>query len=398
MKEAGVPPEVVPLKEEISTEEEEDEITQDVMPKAEFNGKRFCCWLWGIVFFFSVLAYCLLYVSSGEATMFFQPRPKLNQTQKELITEPQVTLSSLIALQRSTQLQSCLFCIISCGAVILSTMTSAAVATLDPKKVPDDFESKGTLSNVSQDVATPHGRMFTVSLFTASLLSLISMYTTTLYRPWSPALIIGDNPFMKVAFAPRWERRWRLAWVIIPNVGFMFTAAIPSMSGDKMHDAWENVLTATHNLFAPLSMAFAVVMETVQLSYGENAFYSFWNSGHESTDFYGPLSNCQRLRVIVCIYAWASAGVFLGIQTYLGMETVVGLKIRKSYRLALISFYGEVLGMIFAFALPALQAIEVLDWDRHSGTIMHEANALLGYLDGNSAAILSAKSAAAGEL
>lgn len=248
---------------------------------------------------------------------------------------------------------------------------------------------------MSQDVSTPHGRMFTVSLFTASLLSLISMYTTTLYRPWSPGLSVAENPFFKVAFAPRWERRWRLAWVIIPNVGFMFTAAIPSMSGDKMHDAWEVVLTATHNLFAPLSMAFAVVMETVQLSYGENAFHAFWTSDN-STDFYGPLSNCQRLRVITCVYAWLSAGVFLGIQSYLGMETVLGLKIRKSYRLALISFYGEVLGMIFAFALPALQAIEVLNWDRQSGTIMHEANALLSYLDGHSAQLLSAKPA--GEL
>lgn len=393
MKVSGVP-EAVPLKEDGSTEEDEDEVTQDVMPKTDFNGKRFCCALWLVVAFFSVLAYCLLYASSGEATMFFEPRPKLNQTQRQLITEPQVALSSLIALQRSTQLQSCLFCMIAFGAVVLSTLTSAAVATLDSKKVPDDFESKGTLSNVSQDVATPHGRMFTVSLFTASLLSLISMYTTTLYRPWSPEILLEDNPFFKVAFAPRRERRWRLAWVIIPNVGFMFTAAIPSLSGDKMHDAWEVVLTATHNLFAPLSMAFAVVMETVQLSYGENAFHAFWYSG-DSTDFYGPLSNCQRLRVIVCLYAWLSATVFLGIQSYLGMETVLGLKIRKSYRLALISFYGEVLGMIFAFALPALQAIEVLNWDRQSGTIMHEANALLAYLNGNSA-VLGAKPA--GEL
>jgi len=212
------------------------------------------------------------------------------------------------------------------------------------------------------------------------------MYTTTLYRPWSPELITTENPFHKVAFAPRSERRWRLAWVIIPNVGFMFTAAIPSKSltsdGDgkqQAPDAWDVVLTATHNLFAPLSMAFAVVMETMQLGYGENAFHAFWST-EDATDAFGPLSNCQRLRVITCIYAWLAASVFLGIQTYLGLGSVLGLKIRTSYRLALISFYGEVLGMILAFALPALQGIEAMNWETEEGHVMAEAKSLAAYL------------------
>lgn len=354
-----------------------------------FNAKAFCRNLWGGIIISTIGAYVLLYMSSGHATMFFDHKPHLNGTShKPHVTEPLVALSSIIAIQSQTTLQSGIFVIISFFCVLLSTATSSAVATLDPKRVPPDFEEKGTLSNVSQDISSPHGRMFTVALFTASILSLVSMYTTTLYRPWSPNLIETENPFSKVAFSPRVERRFRLAWVIIPNVGFMFTAAIPSKTltpgadGKALDDAWEIVLTATHNLMAPLSMAFAVVMETVQLSYGESAFSAFW-SNDASTDEYGPLSNCQRLRVIVCIYAWLAACVFLGIQTYLGLGSVLGWKIRTSYRLALISFYGEVLGMVFAFLLPALQAGEAMNWEHQEGSIMSEARALLAYMKTN---------------
>jgi len=244
-------------------------------------------------------------------------------------------------------------------AAVSSTVGSSFVVTFMPQHLPSDFNEKGTLSNVSQHVETAWGRLFTVALFTAALLLLASDYTMLLYPPWSTNLDAKANPIHNTYFAPLSERRWRELWVVIPSVGFMVTAVIPSLSTSNNLSL---MLTLVHNIVAPFSIAFMVIMETVQLTYGEHAFAYFFHG-----DITIPLQRCgdavisaevQRLRVVLCIYAWLAAAVFLGIQVYLGVRSVLGLQVPTSYTLASVSYYSEVFGMCLAFALPVTASFQ----------------------------------------
>lgn len=252
-------------------------------------------------------------------------------------------------------------------AVVGASIPSTLVATFNPELVPPDFEAKGTLSNVAQDASSPHGRLFTVMLFTAGIMQTFSMYTFWLYKPWAPKNDFFQNPWNTQVFEPESERMWRTLWVTVPNVGFMFTAALPSLSDTE---GYKLALALVHNLFAPLSMLFCLVMETVQLAYGEGAFVHFFTN--EVTFPYVEITAITRQRVILALYTWAAGATFISIQVYLGLS-LVGVKIRLSYSLALVSFYAEVACFILAFFLPVLAALETVSEPQLSLSTMDEA-------------------------
>lgn len=263
------------------------------------------------------------------------------------------TLANLVGLDRQYKLQGTILVIVSAVCIWGSTLTSSHVTVFHPEALPGDFVEKGTLSNASQDVAQPNGRLFTVALFTAGMLNIVSMYTFWIYRSWAPWYDPIKNPLGHPTFQCRWERRLRTVWVIAPSVGFMFTAAIPSLSDTT---GYKFALAMIHNILAPLSMAFCIIMETIQLDFGENAFHAFFSS-EDATEVYGPLSRFQRARVVTVCFAWACGVVFLGIQVYLGLGAVLGIRVKSCYGLALVSFYGEVGGMVLVALLPALAGL-----------------------------------------
>merc|ERR1719313_1021612 len=82
-----------------------------------------------------------------------------------------------------------------------------------------------------------------------------------------------------------------------------------------------------------------------------------------ATDVYGPLSLLQRVRVVTLLLGWLCGFIFLGVQVYLGLKNVLGLPIKTSYSIALVSFTTEILAMIFIGLMPALAGLDsvVLD-------------------------------------
>lgn len=361
------------------------------------RGGRVCLVIAFVIVASFVLA-CVL-ASLGQAAPKPSPPegcPSLT-LQKTNITRADIaTMGTLFGLHAVMVNSSSTFVIFAALAVMLSTLTSALVVTFHPENVPPDFEQKATLSNVSQDTSTPHGRMFTVALFTASLLMLLSQYTTWLYPPWLPWWRPHDI-FMHTVYESPGEQFMRIAWVALPNVGLMFTAAIPSLSDIS---GYRFVLMLVHNIAAPLSLGFALVMETVQASYGERLFEYFFSNanrmyfswpldciGADCTATLCPLwpdiSWSDRLRAVVIVYAWTSIACFLPVQIYLGLG-LVGYQIRTSYRLAEISFYGEVMAMIFTFSLPAIQGLHMLVIFSKSRSVFHSAHVALSLAAGSS--------------
>jgi hypothetical protein len=194
--------------------------------------------------------------------------------------------------------------------------------------------------------------MFAVGLFTFGLLFLMSHYTTWLYRPWAP-WVSTVTPFNAVQFESNAEKNWRCAWLLIPTTFLMFTAAFPSLSDATGYKFW---LMITHNICAPFGMAFAVAMETFQLDFGENAFDYFFTE--DPAPVYGPLTVTQRIRVLMCVTAWLHGVIFLSIQVYLGLGTVVNLiTITKNYNVALVSYYAEVAGLTTVALMPVVAGI-----------------------------------------
>lgn len=175
----------------------------------------------------------------------------------------------MIGYSRQMRLQASILVDISFGLVFLGTMTSTYIATRDWDKAPKDFRQKGTISNMAQSVQEPQGRLWTTSLALASILLTASMYTFWIYRPWYPLVDFQHNPLASSVLERTTERRARTAWALVPNVGFVLTAMVPSLSDAKDLNV---VLAAVHNVTAPLSMLFLMIMETLQLAYGENAF------------------------------------------------------------------------------------------------------------------------------
>jgi len=261
-------------------------------------------------------------------------------------------IGHLLGEQRLKKLMATMLALVSFLAIIIATCTSTIEINLDREKMPPDFEMKGTLSNVAQDTAQPNGRMFTAGLFTYGLLLINSSYTIYLYRSWAPWV---QDQHEQPQFQNPVEQFWRCLWLVFPNVCFMFTASFPSLSDPSGLNFW---LAVVHNVCAPCGMAIVVIMEAVQLHFGESAFEFFWNS--EPTPVYGPLSFTQRTRVVVVIFTWLSFIIFLSCQVYLGLGSVVGIKIKTSYALAEISYYGEVIGLVLVGLLPFLAGIGIL--------------------------------------
>lgn len=273
------------------------------------------------------------------------------------------SMAALIGLGRQQTLQASILVVLASLLILGGTWTATIIVTQEPAKTPLDFSQKGTISNVTQDVATPQGRLWSVSLGSASLLLLTSMYTFWIYRSWAPC-VGDDNPLVTSVLQYATERKLRAFWAAVPNVGFLLTAMIPSLSG--VH-GYEQVLTAVHNVNAPISMLICVVMETVQLSYGENAFAYFFSD--EPTPIYGPLTKFQRIRVILLVECWCAGIIFVGVQGYLAFKE------NKRYWLALVSYFGEVIGLTLAFSLPAVAGLDNIIYGTR-GTVVDEATTI----------------------
>ena len=219
------------------------------------------------------------------------------------------SLALIIGFGQQQIVQSSVLVDIAFGLVFCGTLTATVIATLEPDagSVPKDFLQKATLSNMAQDMTQPQGRLWSTALGLASVLSVVSMYTFWLYRSWQP--FVGDNnPLHSPVLQSSLERRLRIAWALAPNVGFVLAAMVPSLSDVA---GYEIVLTAVHNVSAPLSMLFLMVMETIQLGYGENAFAYFFSQ--DATPLYGPLTKYQRMRVCLLVEAWISGTIFVAV-------------------------------------------------------------------------------------
>lgn len=273
------------------------------------------------------------------------------------------TLAFMIGYSRQQRLQASIMVDICFGLVFCGTLTSTYIATTDWAKAPKDFRQKGIISNMAQSVNEPQGRLWTTSLGLAAILLTASMYTFWIYRCWYPLVSFETNPLATSVLEQKVERRLRTAWTLVPNVGFVLAAMVPSLSESK---GLQVVLTCVHNVTAPLSMLFCMIMETVQLGYGENAFLYF-SSSESSNPVYGPLTTYQRLRVILLMEAWTAGIIFVGVQGYLAFRP------NKRWWVALVSYYGEVIGIILAFSLPAAAALDIRKWTQmEAGSVMEE--------------------------
>eukprot|EP00927_Polykrikos_kofoidii_P067071 TRINITY_DN6259_c0_g1_i7.p1 TRINITY_DN6259_c0_g1~~TRINITY_DN6259_c0_g1_i7.p1 ORF type:complete len:401 (-),score=35.55 TRINITY_DN6259_c0_g1_i7:22-1188(-) len=257
--------------------------------------------------------------------------------------------------ERNDALKASALVVLAFISACLCTVTAAYVVTFNSSDVQEDFEIKATLSNTCQDVTTPRGRMFAVMLFVACIFSSLSMYTLCIYTRWFPWLeaAVLENK----VFESRAESNWRIVWAIVPNIGLMYTALLPSLSNNEHTNI---ALSLVHNIAAPLAVAFACIMETVQLAWGENAIRYFF-CGEEMASLIGPLHWSQRGRVVILFYVWSACLLFLSIQVYLGVGSVLGVRIKTSYSPALVSFYSEITALMLIFLLPAFQGLVVND-------------------------------------
>merc|ERR1712194_379642 len=115
-------------------------------------------------------------------------------------------------------------------------------------------------------------------------------------------------------------------------------------------------MTIVHNVTAPLALAFMVIMETVQLEYGEQVFSHFFSN--EGLPFWaGRITVFQRFRCVIVVCALLSISVFLSVQIYYGVGDMFGIVLKKPYSLALVSFFGEVTALIVVFSLPPVAGL-----------------------------------------
>ena len=244
--------------------------------------------------------------------------------------------------------------------------------------------AQGTVSNVHQDVTTTRGRMFAATLFISGMLLLVSRYTFYLYRPWAAAGLLDTNPMQVPMLVPPLEKAFRAVWCVLPAVGFMLTAVIPSVSAAK---GYEDVLTGVHNVSAPISALLMLIMETVQLTTGEHAFGFVLSQGH-ATSVYGPLTSLQRLRVLVVCMAWLAVAVFFPTQGYIMVyRAPLAAKFPgrfpiQSFPVALLSYGGEYFAMLLTALLPALAGVDMITLAFAPGPEMpHATGASLIMLD-----------------
>ena len=160
----------------------------------------------------------------------------------------------------------------------------------------------------------------------------------------------------------------------------MLTAVIPSLSSAKDDEA---VLTGVHNVSAPLSALIMLIMETLQLTYGEHAFGCVLDQTNATAAF-GPLTTLQKFRVVVLCLAWCAVAVFFPTQGYL----MLGPRLfaaryparfpNRSLAIALLSYGGELFAMLLAALLPALAGIDMVTDAFSAGPEQMQAVAILG--------------------
>lgn len=272
-----------------------------------------------------------------------------------------ICFAILTGLNRQNMLQASVLAITSAVLVIGGTLTCSIFVFNSPLNASNDFLQKGTISNASQDATTPHGRLWVTALVISAVLLLSSMYPLHIYRCWQPWVKQEENPLVHAVFLPKQERFIKSLWAVLPNVGFILTALIPSISEAQ---GYKIAFTGVHNTCAPLSMLFCMVMETIQLSFGENAVTYLFSQ--DPTPLYGTLKIGQRVRVMTACFGWTFGIVFVALQGYLYLFTNTRLWV------AMMSYYCEVLGIICAFALPAISGMDYLMW-MDENTVLEEA-------------------------
>eukprot|EP00927_Polykrikos_kofoidii_P067068 TRINITY_DN6259_c0_g1_i4.p1 TRINITY_DN6259_c0_g1~~TRINITY_DN6259_c0_g1_i4.p1 ORF type:complete len:396 (-),score=33.66 TRINITY_DN6259_c0_g1_i4:102-1253(-) len=323
------------------------------------RGRYVCSIYLGVVSVASILGVCIVRQARGVRAcenavppLIIPDNPRFHLKDSEVyqtLSPGGYGIAMSFGQERNDALKASALVVLAFISACLCTVTAAYVVTFNSSDVQEDFEIKATLSNTCQDVTTPRGRMFAVMLFVACIFSSLSMYTLCIYSrwfPWLEAAALRDNVFQS-----RVESNWRIVWAIVPNIGLMYTALLPSLSNNEHTNI---ALSLVHNIAAPLAVAFACIMETVQLAWGENAIGYFF-CGEEDASLIGPLHWSQRGRVVILFYVWSACLLFLSIQVYLGVGSVLGVRIKTSYSPALVSFYSEITTLILIFLLPAIQ-------------------------------------------
>ena len=296
-----------------------------------------------------------------------------NLTQAEEMYSWQLAIN--IGTSQQLYLRSTIMTLLCFFIIMAGCATASAITAIDQKLVPRDFLQK---------VALPSGRCRRTAAAHAlpppaaghhlqrspgrrhaarppvdrrprhrRHPELSSSYTFLLYRPFDyPGATVHDsNPFVACAFMPVSEKIYRAVWLVVPSVGFMTTGVIPAVTEGR---GYERVLSVVHNVAAPTSMLFCMLMETIQLSC-ENAFAHLFDT-EPANDLYGPLTTVQRMRVVALCMAWCFGITFVGVQGYLLVRT------NRSHTVALVSYSAEVFGLCLAFLMPSLGGIDWLIW------------------------------------
>ncbi len=170
------------------------------------------------------------------------------------------------------------------------------------------------------------------------------------------------------------ERSLRTVWVVAPATGFIVTGLIPAISDLDGNNGLNIVMAVVHALSAPVSMLMLMVMETVQLSFGEDVLFNPTGRprGKAAQLFGREFTRGQIVRKWVCIFAWLSGVIFIGCQGYL---VLVNPK-NENKALGLLSFFTEVFGILGAFVLPALAGFEYL-YKEEEGSVIAQATTMV---------------------
>ena len=133
---------------------------------------------------------------------------------------------------------------ILCFAVVVGGVTTATYVAASCERACRDFLQKGTVSNVAQDVATPKGRLWTAA---SRSRACSTSRRRTAYRPWLSAINPNENRLAVNVLVPVYEKTFRALWLVVPPVGFLMTAVIPSVSGGT---GQTRILSMIHNVRA----------------------------------------------------------------------------------------------------------------------------------------------------
>lgn len=201
--------------------------------------------------------------------------------------------------------------------------------------------------------------------------------TQTIHRGWLPLAEL-DWEMAYADMQKQTERTIKILWTILPQVGLLFVAALPSYS---THYGYQDALSTVHAVCAIIAMACMASMEVVQLGYGEQAYQNFFggqfqpsgwsveqfdNSGEQAAQ-HAHLTAYQRWRVVLSIYAWMAIVLFMSAQVCFGLGQVAGIQIKPhSHILALMSYFAEITCLILVYTLPAISGMETLDAEGHN--------------------------------